>query len=70
MIDMDYVHVDNLNVDQVMIDDLIEIDGEIVTITSIAPLRYGYLFSYKNDFGETETQDFTDDATFKLFLLM
>ena len=70
MLNMDYVHVDNLLVDQLMENDLVEIEGEVVEIISISSLKDGYALTYKNEFGEEESAEFSDDAKFKLFLLM
>ena len=67
--DMEYVHVDNLNADQVMEKDLIEVEGEIVQILSISPLRHGYVFTYENEYGEKDLVEVDDYSTFKLFVM-
>ena len=69
MIDMDYRHVDNLNVDQLELDDLVEINGEVVKIIAISPMRFGYAITFENEFGEKDIVDFDDYAKFKLFVL-
>lgn len=69
MIDMDYRHVDNLNVDQLELDDLVEIQGEVVKIAAISPMRFGYAITFENEFGEKDIIDFDDYAKFKLFIL-
>lgn len=69
MIDMDYRHVDNLNVDQLELDDLIEISGEVVKIIAISPMRFGYAITFENEFGEKDIVDFDDYAKFKLFVM-
>lgn len=69
MINMDYRHVDNLNVDQLELDDLVEIEGEVVKIVAISPMRFGYAITFENEFGEKDIIDFDDYAKFKLFIL-
>ena len=69
MLTMDYRHVDNLNVDQLELDDLVEIQGEVVKIVAISPMRFGYAITFENEFGEKDIIDFDDYAKFKLFIL-
>jgi len=69
IIDMEYVQVDVLSVDQLMENDLVEISGEIVTVLEISPLRDGYAITFENEFGEKDILDFDDYATFKLFVM-
>jgi hypothetical protein len=69
IIDMDYRQVDTLNVDQLEIDDLVEISGEVVKIVAISPLRFGYAITFENEFGEKDIIDFDDYSKFKLFIL-
>ena len=68
IIGMDYSHVDNLSADQVMENDLVEIAGEIVEIIEIHSTKNGFLFTYQNEFGEKETDEFSDEVIFKLFV--
>ncbi len=66
---MEYLFVDVLNVDQLMINDLVEIEGEIVQVMDIASLSDGYAITYQNDFGERELIETDDYAQFKLFVI-
>jgi hypothetical protein len=69
IIDMDYVHVDNLAADQLMIDDLVEISGEIVQVIEIASIKNGLAITFENEFGEKDILDFDDNAVFKLYVM-
>jgi len=69
MLSMDYVHVDNLAVDQLMEDDLVEISGEIVQIIAISSIKNGYALTFENEFGEKDILDFDDNAIFKLYVM-
>jgi hypothetical protein len=67
---MEYAFVDVLNVDQLMENDLIEIDGEVVQVIGITSLSEGYAIGYQNEYGEKDIQEFDDYATFKLFVII
>ncbi len=69
MLSMDYVHVDNLAADQLMVDDLVEISGEIVQILEIKPLKDGIAITFENEFGEKDILEFDDYAKFKLYVM-
>lgn len=69
IINMDYRMVDVLNSDQLEVDDLIDLDGEIVKVISLSPLRYGFALTYENEFGEKDIIDILDDETFDLYIL-
>ena len=69
IINMDYRMVDVLNSDQLEIDDLIDLNGEIVKVISLSPLRYGFALTYENEFGEKDIIDILDDETFDLYIL-
>lgn len=69
IINMDYRMVDVLNSDQLEVDDLIDLDGEIVKVISLSPLRYGFALTYENEFGEKDIIDILDDDTFDLYIL-
>jgi hypothetical protein len=69
IIPMDYVHVDNLAADQLMIDDLVEISGEIVQVIAIASIKNGIAITFENEFGEKDILDFDDNAVFKLYVM-
>ena len=69
MLSMDYVHVDNLSADQLMLDDLIEISGEVVQVIGISPIKNGYAITFENEFGEKDILEFDDYAIFKLYVM-
>ena len=69
MLSMDYVHVDNLSADQLMVDDLVEISGEVVQILEIASLKDGIAITFENEFGEKDILEFDDYAKFKLYVM-
>ena len=69
MLTMDYRLVDVLNSDQLEVGDLIGVGGEVVKIISIESIRYGFVLTYENEFGEKELQEFSDDTIFKLFVM-
>ncbi len=66
---MEYAFVDVLNVDQLMIDDLIEVEGDIVQVIAITSLSDGFAIGYENDFGEKELLEVDDYAQFNLYVL-
>ena len=69
MLTMDYRMVDVLNSDQLEVGDLIGVGGEVVKIISIESIRYGFVLTIENEFGEKETIDALDDEQFELFIL-
>ena len=69
IISMDYIHVDNLVVDQLMENDLVEISGEVVQIINIASIKNGYAITFENEYGEKDILEFDDYANFKLFVM-
>ncbi len=69
IINMDYRMVDVLNSDQLEVDDLIDLNGEIVKVISLSPLRYGFALTYEDEFGEKDIIDILDDDTFDLYIL-
>jgi len=69
MLSMDYIHVDNLSADQLMLDDLVEIGGEVVQIIGISPIKNGYAITFENEYGEKDILEFDDYAIFKLFVM-
>ena len=66
---MDYRLVDTLNSDQLEINDLIGVGDDVVRIISISPMRYGFVLTVENEFGEKDLLEITDDETFELFVL-
>jgi hypothetical protein len=69
IINMDYRMVDVLASDQLEVDDLIDLNGEIVKVISLSPLRYGFALTYQDEFGEKDIIDILDDETFDLYIL-
>ena len=69
IIGMDYIHVDNLVVDQLMENDLVEINSEVVQIINIAPVKNGYAITFENEYGEKDILEFDDYSEFKLFVM-
>ena len=69
IIGMDYIHVDNLVVDQLMENDLVEINDEVVQIINIAPVKNGYAITFENEYGEKDILEFDDYSEFKLFVM-
>ncbi len=66
---MDYVKVDVLTAGQLMVDDLIVIDDEVVSIVTIISLADGYELEIINDFGERETVTVGEYDQFDLMML-
>jgi hypothetical protein len=66
---MDYVKVDVLTAGQLMVDDLITINDEVVSIVTIISLPDGYELEIINDFGERETVTVGEFDNFDLMML-
>ena len=66
---MDYVKVDVLTAGQLMVDDLIVINDEVVSIVTIISLADGYELETINDFGERETVTVGEYDQFDLMML-
>jgi hypothetical protein len=66
---MEFIKVDELNVDQLEIGDFVEINEEIVEVCDITPLTNGYAITYSNDFGEVDLIEVDDYAKFDLFVI-
>jgi hypothetical protein len=66
---MDYVKVDVLTAGQLMVDDLIIINDEVVSIVNIVSLADGYELEIINDFGERETVTVGEFDNFDLMML-
>ena len=69
MSDMDLVHIDTINVWSLEEGDMIQIHGEVVTVTNLESVEDGYIVSYSNDFGEPDVISVDDDTHFKLFMI-
>lgn len=66
---MDYVKVDVLTAGQLEVDDLILVDGEVVSIVEIISLPDGYTIEIINDFGEREVIEVEEYQQFDLMIL-
>lgn len=66
---MDYVKVDILTAGQLEVDDLILVDGEVVSIVEIISLPDGYTIEIINDFGEREVIEVEEYQQFDLMML-
>ena len=66
---MEFIKVDELNVDQLEIGDLIQIDDDIVQVCEVVPLNDGYAITYSNDFGEKDLIEVDDYAKFDLYIV-
>ena len=69
IIDMDYRLVDTLNSDQLEPEDLIGLGDEVVKIISISPMKFGFVLTYENEFGEKDIVEIGDDEQFDLYVL-
>jgi len=66
---MDYVKVDILTAGQLENDDLIVVNGEVVSIVEIISLPDGYTLEIINDFGEREVIEVGEYEQFDLIML-
>jgi hypothetical protein len=66
---MDYVKADILTAGQLMVDDLIKVGDEIVSITEIVSLIDGYSLEIVNDFGERDIIEVGEFDQFDLMIL-
>lgn len=69
IIHMDYRLVDTLNSDQLEPEDLIGLGDEVVKIISISPMKFGFVLTYENEFGEKDIVEIGDDEQFDLYVL-
>lgn len=68
MLSMDLKKVDVFNVDILMPEDLIGIDGVVCEIKEINSLKDGYAISYLDEYGELEVIEVSDDAKFDFYV--
>lgn len=70
MISMELLNAGKFKVSELMEDDLIAIDGEIVTILSIEQDATGdnYFVKHVNDFGEEDIAEFNFENSVDLFV--
>ena len=66
---MDYVKADILNAGQLMVDDLIRVNDEVVSIVDIISLSDGYVLEIVNDFGERDHVEVAEFDQFDLMIL-
>jgi len=66
---MEYVKADILTAGQLMVDDLIKVADEVVSITEIISLADGYTLEIINDFGEREIIQVGEYEQFDLMIL-
>ena len=66
---MDYVKADILTAGQLMVDDLIKVADEVVSITEIISLADGYSLEIINDFGERDVIEVGEYDQFDLMIL-
>lgn len=66
---MDYVKADVLTAGQLMVDDLIKVADEVVSITEIISLSDGYSLEIINDFGERDVIEVGEYDQFDLMIL-
>ena len=68
MLSMDLKKVDVFNVDILMPEDLIGIDGVVCEIKEINSLKDGYAISYLDEYGGLEVIEVSDDAKFDFYV--
>ena len=69
MVNVEFVKVDELNVDQLEIGDLIQINDDIVQVCEVVSLANGYVITIENEFGEKDVMEFDDNETFNWYIL-
>ena len=65
---MELIKVDTLTAYSMEPGDLIDVDGEIVTVVNVEALEDGYEIDIVNDFGEDDTVFAGDDERFDLYI--
>jgi hypothetical protein len=65
---MELIKVDTLTAYSMEPGDLIDVDGEVVTVVNIEALADGYEIDIVNDFGEDDTIYAGDDERFDLYI--
>ncbi len=68
MTTMELIKVDTLTAYSLEPGDLIDVDGDIVTVVNIEALADGYEIDIVNDFGEDDTIHADDDELFDLYI--
>lgn len=67
---MELIYADQLTPDQLMEEDIIEIDGDIVTVLGIDSDATGdtYYVGYVNDYGDRDVAEYKYTDTIKLYV--
>jgi hypothetical protein len=67
---MELIYADLLTPDQLMEEDLIKVDGEIVTVVDIESNSTGdiYYVGYEDDFGDKDVVEFNYDQKVELYV--
>jgi len=68
MTTMELIKVDTLTAYSLEPGDLIDVDGDIVTVVNVEALDNGYEIDIVNDFGEDDTIHADDDELFDLYI--
>jgi hypothetical protein len=68
MTSMELIKVDRLTAYSMEPGDLIDVDGDIVTVVNVESLDKGYEIDIVNDFGEDDTIYAGDDQFFDLYI--
>ena len=68
MTTMELIKVDRFTAYSMEPDDLIDVNGEIVTVINVVSLDDGYSIDIVNDFGEDDTIYVSDDQLFDLYI--
>jgi len=68
MTTMELIKVDRLTAYSLEPGDLIDVDGEIVTVKNVVALDNGYEMEIFNDFGEDDTIYPSDEQFFDLYI--
>jgi hypothetical protein len=67
---MELIKVDSMTAYSLETDDMIAVNGEIVTIVNVNPLNDGYEIEIVNDFGEEDVIYPSDDDMFDLYVFV
>jgi len=68
--DMEYTFADYLYPDQLMVGDIIKIDGEFYEVSNIVETKDNYVIDVTNDFSEAEEFCFSDTDTIEWYVLI
>lgn len=65
---MELAKIDRISAWQLENNDLIKIEDEVVTVTSVIGVDEGLIVQYQNDFGEEDSITLDDDDVLDLFM--